>query len=814
MRRLLIVLAALAAILTVAVIGASVWLRTAGPQLDGEVALEKLSAPVEVWRDSLAVPHLWATSMHDLLYAQGFVHAQDRLWQMELFRRVAEGRLAELLGDGLIETDQFLRTIGLWRAAIDQVAAVPPGTMELLQAYADGVNAFIEEHRGALPPEFVVLRTRPEPWTPHHSLAIERIMAWDLGAYGFAAAVTRTTRQLGSERAARLAPAYPDWGPTILELPEPPAVAETTAAFMDAISITRASNAWVIGGSRTRSGKPILANDMHLALRAPAIWYLAALHAPGFDVAGMTLPGVPFVVAGHNRAVAWGFTNASLDDADLFVERIDPADSARYLTPDGSQPFVVLEDSIRVSGRDAAVPLRIRLTRHGPIITDLADPEARGPIALRWAGHDASGTIAAIRMFNSASDWNDFIDAMRVFDNPHQNVVYADTSGDFGYAMGGRIPARGRAVRNPPRPVSANPSVLEGEPATRESAARRAAPTSTASQHQTRASSALRPPVLPVPGWTGEWDWHGYLPFDLHPVVRNPVTGYVVTANNRQAAGDIADRISSYWEQPYRAARIRALILESHSTDADAVHLMQHDVHDALAARYRALAVRAAQQAERADAARTLGQWDLRAARDSYGAALFYTWYESLNRRVSTVLYDGEPGLLPRAALDAILDARALFWGDTTVAAFERLAALAMIAADSVAGGRTWGELHYVRSAHALSVSALLDRIFRLDVGPFPGHGSPTSVSVSDFAPGTVPVLAAYGPSQRHVVDMADVDGSGGFVLPTGQSGIPFSRHYRDQHERWRDGGLWRIPLDRAKAEARAVYRLTLRPAR
>jgi penicillin amidase len=321
--------------------------------------------------------------------------------------------------------------------------------------------------------------------------------------------------------------------------------------------------------------------------------------------------------------------------------------------------------------------------------------------------------------------------------------------------------------------------------------------------------------VLPVPGWTGEWDWRGYQPFDAHPVVRNPATGYVVTANNRQAAGAAADNISSFWEQPYRAARIRAMVLATEQATADAVHGMQHDVHDALAARYRDSAVRAAERAERPAAARTLAAWDLRAARDSHGAALFYAWYETMNRMLSAVLYDGgEPGPLPRAALDAMLDANALFWGDTTAAAFDRLAADAMIAADSLAAGRTWGDLHLVRSAHALSVSALLERIFRLDVGPLPGDGSPTTVSVSDFAPGTVPVLAAYGPSQRHVVDMADVDGTGGFILPTGQSGIPFSRHYRDQFERWRNGGLWRIPLDRLQADARTVHRLSLQPAR
>ena len=741
---------------------------TARPQVDGVVRTAGIEGPVEIARDSLGVPHIWAANEPDLLFAQGWVHAQDRLWQMELFRRVAEGRLAEAMGDELVETDRFLRTIGLWRAAGEQLERLGTERRHALEAYASGVNAFLDQRRGALPPELLVLGIRPEPWTPRHVLAIERLMAWDLSAWGISRATSEAARLLGAERAARLVPAYPADGPTILDLPAVPEVPPPAAALLEAASFTRASNAWVVAGSRSISGKPILANDMHLPLRAPSLWYLVALHAPSLDVAGMSIPGVPYVIAGHNRAIAWGFTNASLDDLDFFVERLDPDDSTRYLTPAGSEPFLVIQDTIRIRG-GAVQPMSIRITRHGPILDSVRDPQEAGLLAMRWAGNDPSATIEAIPALNRAAGWEQFRDAVRLFNNPHQNVVFADTAGNIGYVMGGRIPLRG---------------------------------------------AGRMPPVLPVPGWTGEWDWNGWLPFDEHPQAFNPAHGYVVTANNRQAPAPQGDRISTYWEQPYRAARIRQMIVESGKLDDAAVHAMQLDVRDALAERYRRLAVDAARRAGLEEGAQTLERWDLRASRDSRGAALFYAWYESVNRLLRAELYGETPGPLGRSAVDAILDRAALPWSDTSRARFDAITADAMNAADSIAGARSWGQLHQVLAEHQLAAVAPLERLLRLNVGPVPGDGSPTTVNVSDFAPRQIPVRAAYGPSQRHVVDMANVDESGGFILPTGQSGLPVSRHYRSQARRWLNGGLWRIPLRRDLADARAVHRLELTPLR
>lgn len=776
MRRLGIVVLAIVTLLLVAVVALRGWLGSSVAEYDRDVAVSGIRAPVEIWRDSLAVPHVWAESLPDLLFAQGYVHAQDRLWQMELFRRVAEGRLSEVMGEAGLDSDRFLRTLGLWRAAGENEARLTAEERALFASYAAGVNAYIENRKGALPPEFVALRIEPEPWTVRHSLAIEKIMAWDLAAYGTGLSLARAARELGPERARLLHPAYPTWGATILEDTPLPELPEPAATLLDAGSIARASNSWVIGPSRSASGKPILANDMHLALRAPAIWHLMALHGGGVDVVGMTLPGAPFVVAGHNRAIAWGFTNAMVDDADFFIERLDPAESARYLVPGGSEPLRVIRDSIRVKGRDAAVPLTIRLTRHGPILNDVQANAGDDLLALRWVALDTTDTNRGLRILNSARNWDEFAAGVASFDNPHQNVMYADTSGRFGYWMAGRVPVRGT-----------------GRP----------------------------PPLTPVPGWTGEWDWSGELPIGEHPHTLDPPSGYAVSANNRQVAGAAGERITSEWAPPYRAMRIAQMARACRACTADSVRLQQMDVLDLQALRHIRHAVAAAEAVGDTGTARLLRNWDGRATAGSRAAAVYQVWWSRLRRAAARDLYGRDGGWFPGEVLDRALDAGALPWraadaadaadAPDAAAALRQMAAKAMQEADSIAGGRTWGELHAVASIHPLAQAAALEKVLDLNVGPAPAGGTASTVNVLAHT-GGFPGVASYGASQRHVVDMGNVDGTGGFILPTGQSGVPFSKHYRDHFERYRRGELWLVPLGREAARARIVRRMVLEP--
>jgi penicillin amidase len=793
LRKLFIGLAGLAVLLIAALAGGRWWLGRAQPDPARGAALAGLGAPVEVWRDSLGVPHVWAKDEADLFRAMGYVHAQDRLFQMEMFRRVADGRLAEMLGDNLLDTDRFLRTIGMGRAAAENEARLTPEERGLLQAYADGVNAWIQHHPGPLPPEFVTLRLKPEPWTVRNSMSIAKIMAWDLADWNLGLDVQRALDAVGDSLGRDLLPFYPDSGVTILgadaqwrgkgttpapaAAPAPvrvsgavplPDVPELALHMLETVSAAHASNSWVIGGSRTKSGKPILANDMHLALRAPAIWYLAALHGDGLNVTGMTLPGVPVVVAGHSTDVAWGYTNAMVDDVDFFVEQVDSANPNRYRTPDGWAEMTVRPETIQVKGGQPVVQI-VRTTRHGPVLSDVDERAGTRVLAMQWTAQAPSSEVSALLRMNRARNAAEFTQALRGFNNPHQNVIYADRAGTFGYWMGGRVPIR-------------------------------------------RGGDG----VLPAPGWTGEADWTGWLDFDQHPHVQNPADGFIVTANNRQVGDAYPWRITSNWAEPWRAQRIRQMVEAGHGLTAADVARQQMDVRDVWALRHLPRAVAAAERAELPDAARELRGWNGEARIDSRAAALFYTGFEEVRTRVGNDEFRGKPVYFPRTAMDRILARGASPWvDDVTTSATETLdevAAAAMRAAVDAVGARTWGELHTTHIDHPMGVVGALERAFDLNIDPFPNHGSFYTVSVSGYGGRKPPFVNAYGSSQRHVVDMADPDGSGGFIIPTGESGIPFSRHYRDQTPLWREGRLWLIPLDRAKAERRIVSRMTLRP--
>jgi len=783
MKKLGYAVLALLVLVVVGAAGARWYMGRAEPDPGRDAALAGLGAPVEVWRDSLAVPHLWARSEADLFRAMGYVHAQDRLWQMELFRRVADGRMAEILGPNLVDTDRFLRTVGMGRAAAEDERLLDPRARALLQAYADGVNAWMRENPGPLPPEFMVLRFEPEPWRVRNTLSIAKIMAWDLAGWELDLDLQRAVDAVGPELGRDLMPAYPATGITIMEdVVVAPATAPTAprvsgmaipsvpplaAALVDGVSAARASNAWVIGGSRTRSGKPILANDMHLALRAPALWYLAALHGGGFNVAGMTLPGVPVVIAGHSDRVAWGFTNGMVDDVDFFIEETDPADSTRYRTERGSEPFIVRHDTIRVKGEPPVVH-RVRATRHGPVLSDVDKRSAGRVLAMKWTALEPSREVSAFFGMNRARNAAEFVAAMRDFRTPHQNVVFADVDGAFGYQMGGRVPMRRNAGA-----------------------------------------------ILPTRGWTGEGEWGRYLDLSEHPHLLNPPRGYIVTANNLQSRALYA-RIGTEYADPARAERITQMVLAGGRMTAADVARQQMDVRDLFALRHLPLAIRAAGLAGDTAAARTLRAWDGGATPDSRAAALFYTWFDALRKLVGDDEFRGKPVYFGRGTLDRLLARGGGAWVDDVRTpkreTLDELSAAAMRQAVRTVAGRAWGEMHSTRMDHPLGVVSALDRAFGLNVGPFPSPGSSNTVNALGLGRKQAPYDNGYGPSQRHVVDMARVDDEGGFIIPTGQSGIPTSRHYRDQTPLWREGRLWRIPLDRRKAEARTVARLTLRP--
>jgi penicillin amidase len=755
---------------------------------------------VEILYDSMGVPHVWAESVEDALFAQGFLHARHRLWQMEMFRRVAQGRLSELFGSPTVDTDRFLRTLDLHGAAEKGLPRHSPDFVHLLDRYVAGVNAALESWSGPMPPELLLLRHRPDPWTAALALSMEKIMAWDLAEYGTGLSLAAARELVGDEEVQRLLPSYPSWGVSIVggwpladdETPGPfeaspvgttDAIGVSVAASgalppaparglpaqaalpqeaewaLELGSTVRASNSWVVGPDRSESGAPLLANDMHLGLNAPTLWFLVGLHAPGLNVVGMSLPGAPGVVAGHSDAVAWGFTNAGVDDSDFFVERLDPGDSARYLTPWGSEAFQVRDEVIRVRGEPDVVH-RVRSTRHGPVMAQV-EPRAGGELlAFQWVAHEVSGTPEALVSMNRARSAEEFLQALRGFQNPHQNVVFADTAGAWGYWMAGSVPLRRRGG----------------------------------------------PSLLPVPGWTGDHDWTGWLAFENHPHTLAPARGYVATANNAQGHDSVAALVTAgAWARPYRAQRISELLEARELHTAETLLDIQMDVGSAFVDRYRAQAVEAFHRVGLPDQAEELDRWDGRADLGSEAATLFHAWVQAVRVELRSSFYGGAEGYFPTYMVERALEG-AFPLAPTVLTDAARRAA-------DAASGRPWGEAHTLSLGHPMADLPVVGRLFEFGRRGIPLEGGPHSVNVAPLSGGGPPWQVTFGPSQRHVVDLGDLDGAGGFILPGGQSGWPDGTHSFDQLDRWLRGDLWLLPMSRARVEERTVSTLVLEPS-
>ncbi|MGH8706021.1 MAG: penicillin acylase family protein, partial [Burkholderiales bacterium] len=469
----------------------------------------------------------------------GYVHAQDRLWQMEMNRRIAAGRIAEVVGAGALEADRFLRTLGVRRAAEANLRTLDGETRRQLEAYAVGVNAFLASDP-VLPPEFLITGARPEPWTAADSVAWAKMMAWEVGGnWRYEVLRMRLAKTVPLARIQEFVAPYPgEPPPEITDLRtlygtlerEGVRLAEDLVRLADAAPGGQpdglGSNNWVVSGARSATAKPLLANDPHLGLTAPSVWYFAHISAPGVNLIGATLPGVPAVVLGRSDRIAWGFTTTVADVQDLYIEKLDA--SGGYLTPEGPRPFRVIEETIRVKGGEPE-KLAVRISRHGPVISDVLRPAQelapRGHvIAFGWTAlAEDDRTVQAALKIARARDWDGFLEALRDFHSPPQNIVYADADGNIGFIAAGRVPVR--------RPEND----LKG--------------------------------LAPAPGWLAKYDWDGYIPFEELPRTYNPSSGAIHTANHKITPPGYPHFISAEWQPPYRAERIRELLdaLPKHS---------------------------------------------------------------------------------------------------------------------------------------------------------------------------------------------------------------------------------------------------------
>jgi penicillin amidase len=767
------ILLTLVILLVVVILGGWLYLRTSLPKTSGSVQLSGLDGPVEVVRDKDGVPHIFAGTDNDAFFALGYVHAQDRMWQLEFQRRIGAGRLSEILGEATLDTDKFLRTLGPYRAAETAWPALNPDVQAAFTAYTAGVNAWIDEEH-TLPPEFLILGVKPEPWDVLDSVVWAKMMAWDLGDdYAMELLRARLTLALGPERAAEILPAYPEDGITILDDSEFSSEFSASAADgllkMDTLlqekfqlrGLDVGSNNWVIAGTRTDSGLPILANDMHLGARIPSIWYLAELQGDNLHITGVTFPGLPLVPSGHNENIAWALTNVGPDVQDLYIERINPANPNQYEVDGEWVDMEIVEELITVKGEDEPIHWAARSTRHGPLISDVS--ETATPLALRWVSLDPGDTtINAFSRVNYANNFEEFVDALEEYVAPSQNFIYADKEGNIGYQVPGKIPIR------------ANPD---------------------------------HSGMFPVPGWNSEYEWAGWIPFDELPRAYNPEKGYIATANNKVVSDDYPYLISNTWAPPYREERISQLIEEMSSNgetiSVDDIKLIHGDQASAETQDLLPYLLTMEPADERqAQALEILRAWDGVSSMDAAAPAIYQAWFTALGRALFEDdlrgdLYDemaSRTHSLFLAEIAANPEANGHWCDNVLTPAIESCADTTGEALDAALDDLTermgenmekwrWGDVHRTQYPHnPFSEVPLLKPIFHRSIE---NGGDGYTV---DVAPARQTDLynQYHVPSQRHIIDMSDLNNSL-FIHTTGQSGNVLSKHYDDFIERHRN---------------------------
>ncbi|MEZ5669511.1 MAG: penicillin acylase family protein [Alphaproteobacteria bacterium] len=784
--------------------GALIWLSSSEPQIDGEIVLASPQAPVTVLRDARGIVHIRADNEADAYYALGFVHAQDRFPQMEQMRRLGAGRLSEIVAiDSVVDLDRFARTLGLYRLAEQTYETASPELKATLDAYAAGVNGYLATHEGAwspamymrLPPSFDLDSYRPEPWRPADSLVWGKLMAIFLAGWNFSYEIERmrVERVLGPALTSEYYPDLPEseYGPTlpVWDQAALDADADWQAAAADIPPLFRtpwdASNAWVVDGSMTASGMPLLANDPHLRHGLPGTWYMVHIKTPTMDLVGGTTPGVPFHILGHNGHIAWGFTTTHSDMADTFIERLNPDDTAQYQTPNGWAAVETRAETLAIAGGDS-LTFTVRQTRHGPVISDLrpddaADVLAEGEILALSAPYllPDDTTAEGMLRLNRATDWASFREAARLFVAPQQNMHYGDTAGNIGFIAPARVPIRaggdGRA---------------------------------------------------PAPGWSGAFDWVGWIPFDDLPQAFNPPAHSIVNANNRVVGDDYPYFLGSTYDFPYRSDRIHQMLDGADALTAADFRAMQHDVLSLEARQLLPLMLDGEFRDPRAQAAAArLAAWDGRMTADAAEPLIYEAWARELNRTIpADELGAIFPDVFSRKPdfVAAVLTEMPHWCDDVTTDSVEDcdamrerslLAALDFLAArygDDPAQW-AWGEAHRANFRHqAIGRIPLLGDWLDASV-PTGGSWATVMRGGTPFGNDDDPFLNVHGAGLRAVYDLGDLDQSV-FSMAPGQSDNPYSPYWSNLAQPWADGEYWPIPTSWAQAEDNAVATLILRP--
>jgi penicillin amidase len=779
------------------------------PQLDGAVSLPGLQKEVTVERDNWGVPHVRAATLVDAVEAQGYVMAQDRLWQLDLMRRASRGQLSEIVGPLALKSDKQFRTFGFSRAAERDYAAMDKDSRALMEAYARGVNVFIEQHQNNLPLEFSLLKYKPQPWQPTDSLVIAGYMYQTLtDTWERELDRAKVEARVGEDRSKELFavdapmdhfvvgdPDVPNDGsqasrvdpdeddddddmPTddVLKASARPAgsvrtpetYADLTSALWPAIEgyleetqseIRKGlgSNNWVVSGAHTATGKPLLANDTHLELSIPPIWYEIHLTAPNFNAKGFTLPGAPLIVIGHNDHIAWGFTNNGADVQDLYIEKFSPAASDEYQVNEKWMKAQILNYSIHVKGQ-ADEHLKVIVTRHGPVVHQEGDKA----YALRWTALEPGGLSNTYNWLSKAKSWHEFREIMKTVWGPGQNAVYADVDGNIGYIMAARVPLRKKG---------------HGE--------------------------------VPVPGNTDEYEWTGYIPFEQLPQALNPDSGLIVTANARVVGPNYKPYLTDRWEEPYRTARIYDLLHDK--TDLRPIDMLKVET-DTYSFPHAFLADQMAAAAKKVQPKDPRAQKLVNALRDWNGIAdadSSVVSFVVMSRRAALDLllepYLGKDTNLyswrSTAFLQKILTDRPAKWLPPAYKNYDELLAAVADRAVSMLVEQTkservndwqWKDLNSLEMLHPIGREGFLKRLLSISNKPQSGTGYSVRAATK-----------RHGPSMRFIANLANWDDSI-LLIPAGESGQIGSSHYTDQFSYWYEGKPIVAPFsDAAEAKAR-----------
>ncbi len=761
-----------------------IWMdRSNAPKIDGELRFEGLDGKVEILRDRWGVPHLYATTAHDLFFAQGFVHAQERLFQMELNRRTSQGRLSELFGELALDTDRAVRTFGFNRLAKVDWANAETQTKEAILAYTQGINAYLDWIGNRLPVEFKLLRHQPQPWQPEDSTAFIRLMMWQLSHAWHGEIVRLMVQQkVGEEHAKDLEIHYPAVHPITLpkgiefnRIGEAGLLIPEQGPFL---ARGQGSNSWAVAGRKMEDGHTYLFNDMHLALSIPGLWFHNHLVGGGYEVSGVSLPGAPGVLVGHNDKIAWGMTLAFIDCEDLYLEQMNPESPTQYRFRDEWVQAEVIEETIAVKGKAQPHLERVLVTRHGPIISDvIGQPQLR--LAVRSMALRPSYSLSGWLALDRAQGWDDFVLAMRQIEAPQLNVCYADVEGNIGYWMTGRAPIRSKG---------------DGR--------------------------------LPMPGWDGEHEWVGEVPFEHMPHALNPEQGYIVHTNNKIVADDYPYYLGNVWMNGSRARRIVQVLETQEKVSRERLCQLHVD--------YTTLPglelVQKLQKVEIDDPQAkalcgALAQWDGVLDAESVGGCIYEVLRLQLARNLllptlgeeiteqwlgkafSPVLmtlhefYGHDITLILR-----MLDEPQNWWvqqaGGLSTWVEKSLKETAETLTAKLGHDKQnwqWGKLHQAVFPHPMGLQKPLDQVFNR--GPYPIGGDADTPCQTAYLPHQPYQNNAWAPSSRHIVDLTDLRQSVA-IAPPGQSGHLGSKHYDDLIQPWLRGEYHPMLWDRQDVEA------------